>query len=371
MDKKTYEEEAKKGLTQMGEEEQDSSNIEMDERHQELGVPQLGKVKTREEKRAEDIQEEVKKVKTEVGYIEMDRNSFPSKYMFYPENMKVKFRAASVEEMKNYTALNENDWIDRDQHIHQIIDDCTQINFDKKAGNYRDLSTFDKIYILFSVRDRTKLVHRRESELTQIVQCVKCGHKNSYKLDNSSLGYYDIDEGIMKYYNSNRKCFIFSHETFEKDLEIYIPTIGITEYIFKFISRKTREKRSGESGYFDKQFITHVPFLIPDWRSLNYSDLEDTDISVFEDKYINQIYRDYKDKWSYDKHMFMTDLVEMLNYGIKPHVEIKCEKCGHPNKSFVRFQSFRSFFNFSNTTSELLPNTKRIDVTQGLISPGV
>lgn len=305
------------------------------------GGSSLGKVETPEERKAKD-EDGYREMAQEVGFKNMPLDSLPSKGMFYPKHMKVMFRSASVEEIKHYSSMNEQDLLDVDAKIHTILKSCMKITGVKEngAGSYKDLSETDKIYMLFAVRDLTMLKHGREHKLMQTLVCEDCGTQNKFELENNVFGYYDIKENLMKFYDEEQRALIITHPKLSEAVRINIPSMGVMQWMAEYIKKKEEDKRMGNTVFYDKQYLTFLQFLCKDWRDL-------------DDDYIKKEYPKYK-SWTLDKHDVMNYVADNLNFSIKPSVEIVCTNCDHKNRVMIKFRrGYKSIFDISGVAEEL------------------
>ena len=135
-------------------------------------------------------------------------------------------------------------------------------------------------------------------------------------------------------------------------LKIYSPTVGVIQHIGDYIKTKNEQKRqSGEGGYYNQRHLTMISFLIKDWRDCD---------SQFG--YLESLLKTINDStlYNYDRFMLLDKIVDKINYGIKPTITIKCgaDGCKKEVEAFVRFRSFKSLFDFSNISDELLSDTE-------------
>lgn len=310
----------------------------------------LGVVKTDEVKNAEQSKEFAKEAAT-IGYVDVFPNKFPSEGKYCPADWKFKVRAASFEEIKDYSSMREEDIYDVDEHVQRIMDASLEITRGKQGrGSYKDLSQTDKIFAIFAIRDRSMIVHQREKKIYQTVECPYDGHKNKIEINNDIFNYYKIPKGITKWYDDVERCFIIQDEVIgQTPLKIYIPTVGVIEHISEFIKYKNAQKQASDGGYYNQHHLDMASFLIKDWRDL------DPEFSV-----LGNIMHQIKDVWNYDRYQLMSKAVDKINYGIKPTITIRCGKtgCGKEVSAPARFQGFKSLFDFSNRSEELLSDTE-------------
>lgn len=282
----------------------------------------------------------------------INRDSLPSKGLYYPDDVTINIRSASTQEIKHYSSMDDTDPFAVDKHVSTLIDACCKvIKKDNTLLSYKDLSEFDKLYVFFAIRDRTFLIHKRENNLTNKYECPECGHKNNITINNDVFGYYSIRKELQKYYSEKEKCFIISDEELGSDpLKIYVPTVGVTEKITDYIKRKEIEKQNGEGGYYDVNDLTILLYTTPDWRLFDA-----------KDNYIRESLARIKDRWNETRYYVATEMTRRLQVGIKPTLAIQCENCGKEVSAPVRFQQWRTFFSDKNIISRFFEDSESSD----------
>lgn len=239
------------------------------------------------------------------GYTVLDSESkLPSKGLFCPKSFISSIRSLNVEEMKYYSEMNESSILDIDEKINFILSRGIKVQVNGKSGSYKDISVIDKIFYIFALRDITMKAQQREVKLTQSVTNPKTGAVVEIEINNDSFDYHSIDEDIMAFYDEDERGFVFQDESFYAPIKLYVPTIGVTEYIGEYVRRQAEKKEKGE-GFINENFIKTVQFMIKDWRLLDD-----------KDKYISSLYEKYQ-SFTYDEHMLISEVKEKINLGIK------------------------------------------------------
>jgi hypothetical protein len=82
------------------------------------------------------------------------------------------------------------------------------------------------------------------------------------------IDFVDIPEKIMKFYNPDRRCFVFNIDG--KEICMYIPSIGVNNWIKAYAT----QKMASREGY-DEDFIMYAPMLIEDYRKLTIQEYEE------------------------------------------------------------------------------------------------
>jgi hypothetical protein len=303
----------------------------------------LGTVKPAEVVHAEML-DQYRQEGQQLGFRNMPVASLPSKGDYYPIDCKIEFRALTLEEVKYYSSMDENDVFDVNDKIYSVLGKGVRVWKNGKRGSYRDLSETDKIYMLFALRDLTMQQHKREMQLTQVVQCKNCPEKTKINLSNDIFGYYQLSDGMRKWYSELERCFVVEHHKIGNPLKIYVPTIGVVDAINNLVKQKEIEKRKGEGGYYDKTFVMFLQFLVPSWEMVN-------------DTFFTRMYTEYTN-WSYDRHQAMAEAAEKINLGIKPSIDVTCSG-GHVTNAKIRFRKgFRSILDISGIGEELFGDSE-------------
>lgn len=309
-------------------------------------VTDLGTVKSMQERKTE-LSEMEKNAALNMGYIPIKLEIVPSKCYFNPKDIKMEVRAASLDEIKQYSAMNEEDPNDVDTQLINIMERCmvyTEIvNGEAIKRSVENLKERDKLFYLFLIRDVSMAKHQRYNKLYQEVKCPHCGTPNKKEIDHNIFSYDDIPKGIMKYYDPVDRCFKLNTEEIGGELRFYIPSIGVRRWLKKYIIDQEIKKSRGEGGFYDTQFLTCIEYLVEDHKKLSEAFLEEE-------------YRKYKAIWTYDKHEVVRYLVEGIGVGIKPSVTFNChnEECNQPITSVLRFRrGIRNILNLSSVPQRL------------------
>lgn len=311
-------------------------------------IKSLGKIETEESKKQREGEAAFNEISNmhNLEYRDVFPDAIPSKGDYYEKGRTYSIRACRTEEIKHYSGMRENDIYDVEQKVNEIIDSCTKVKMGNgKLGSYKDLSLYDKIFFLFAIRDFTLTKKGQENKMFHIAEHPKTGEKMKVEIDKDCFDYYQITNGISKWYDEEERAFVIKSPSLGSPLVLRIPTIGVTEAIRDYVRIKEEKKRRGENAYYDEQFLMYSQFLIKDWREIGKKEEE-------MDAYFGMLFDDYK-KWNEDKHMTMAKAAAKLDYGVKPTVIVDFEKGGRTN-SPITFPNYRSLFDFSSVSDELL-----------------
>ena len=268
-----------------------------------------------------------------IGWHKIDQAYFPSKGMFYPHNTTFQIKAAGSKEIRQYSAINEEDPFSIEESLNNILITCFSVDYDGRVGSWKDLLEEDRIFIILAIRDLT--FAKGENKLTFKVNCTECDHENEFEVRNGSFDYKSISEKLTKYYDSDRSVLAIRTKDFG-NFDITPPTVGVMHEVTKYIKEKTQNRRK-----IDQSFVKILPYLVQEWRGLNQTAIKNLEIEYMG--------------WSPEKFNFMFDLVEMVQVSVKEEMIKPCEKCSAEVAAPVQFPGgLKSLFVVSDISGQLL-----------------
>ena len=199
------------------------------------------------------------KYRDNIGWLKIDTRTLPTQGLFYPEGFEISIRAARGEEIKHWSTMNDQDinQLSRvDDILNYMIEKCCNVKNPNYPGNcWKDLKNVDRFYILLAIKEFTFI--DGENELM-----VPISEDNQIPVVKEMIDFIKIPEEIMKFYNSDEKCFIFNIAG--NPMKIHVPSLGVNDWLKRYVAQKVNAKE----GY-DEDFITYAPMLIKDYRGLS------------------------------------------------------------------------------------------------------
>ena len=235
----------------------------------------------------------------------------PSLGRFYPDNTQISIRAARVDEIREFSAIDEEDIKDVTDKLTYMISQCVKVHYGNIPGSYRDLLHADRIALILKIREITFLDGMSSIKLpVPSNACETSGCKpQEYVIFNSTkLNFSTPSPEIEKYYDSINKCYNVRTKSFGV-ITLYPPTIGVTSIITNWIVEQAKEEKN-----FDKALTQILQYIVGSWRGLN-------------DKTIFNILGELS-AWSTEKFALVYRLIEKINIGIEFELKDRCETCG-------------------------------------------
>ena len=149
----TNEEEMQKELAKM-----DGQEVIVEEviKNEEGKVTELGKVDpTRGRGITSPDDPEIRRIQELAGHIKLNLSELPSGGRFYRKDFEIAIRAARVNEIRDFSTIDETNMKDIDEKVNSLLVSCTKILYGSQRGSYKDILEEDRIYVILKIRELT------------------------------------------------------------------------------------------------------------------------------------------------------------------------------------------------------------------------
>ena len=263
----------------------------------------------------------------EIGWDNLKIEELPTQGLFYPAGTKIAIRAATGQEIRHWSTINEDDLSGLDDMLNYIIERCATITFPNQPSTWKDIKEVDRFYILLAIRERT--FKNGENKLQ-----VKVSETETMEVTKEMIDYIDFNNKLMEYYDPDERLIILKFKN-GKNLKITLPSVGVVNWIKHYVQRKTQQQEP-----FDQDFINFAPFIILDWRMLNDDSYEKIVID--------------SQGWSTVEVSMLTKVRDIFTEAINPVVKYKDEQGGERQLPLNFLGGIKSLFLISDPFSELI-----------------
>ena len=238
-------------------------------------------------------------------------HTLPSKGLFYSDKSEITIRSASVAEVRHWSTIDENDYLDMDDQLNFIIEKCLRIKSEDGISSWKDIKEIDRFYLVFRIHELT--FPNGENKLFIKFGCDRsCKGDGSYnkkvQLTSDHLRMFELTDSTLQYYDPNKKCFSRYNEKLQETIEMHVPSIGAMSYVKNIM--KDAQK---ENVYIDKSFLRILPFFVSDWRRIN-----DNSIESLRNKAMG---------WDMNKFLFISGFIDEFQKSVDLTVKHECERC--------------------------------------------
>lgn len=269
------------------------------------------------------------------GWMDVDKRILEDKAIFYPESWQFKIRPATVEAIRNWSAIDDENALSIDEVFNEVLKSCLSINNNGNPIPWGNVRSWDRFLFVLLVREYSESVGEKAIEYTE--ECPNCGNDVTFKLTSTSLMYEMPDPEVMKYFSQEDQTWVIDPNEYGVDwpepIVLYLPTLEKDANIRQWLVDRVQNKKN-----YDKIFMKFLPWLAPKISK---------DLNIAK----NQI-REYEVKYkSWDKEMFSFMNEVITNITVVPNINLKttCPICGEEVTSPIRFQDgIRALFDTSS-----------------------
>ncbi len=243
------------------------------------------------------------KVTVPMGYYRLDKKELCGGGAFYPETMELYYRAASVEEVSNWSNMDDKNPQEVYDGVVGIVRSCV------KGFPWKMIKEADRLKILMYVHEIT--FANTGNTMSVRCTCASCDTKYDKKILARDLCYKEIDKRLLDRVEPETGELLFQTKDFG-EIRMAVPSLGSLRIVTDYMA--TRDKAWLKDHMM---FFKIASFLILDHR-------------VDGKKTMNTLYKDYSN-WDIDKLGFMINLHRELSVGIEDVIPTTCPSCGEHN----------------------------------------
>lgn len=270
------------------------------------------------------------------GWIPVDRELLGERSKFYPEDWEFKIRPATVEAIRNWSTIDDENANSIDDVFNEIMKSCISISTPRGPLPWGNINSWDRFFFILLVREYT--FKQGETAIKYEEDCIECENPITFELGSQSLMYEFPDEEVMAmYYPEDRTWHIDprDYDIDEDPITLYIPTLEKDANIKSWLISKIQENRNKK---IDQVFIRFLSWMAPKIA-------KDETIAA---KQIKELELKYK-SWDTDMFSFMDEVIRNIVVSPMSKLITVCPICGEEVTSNIRFpNSVKSLFNVQN-----------------------
>lgn len=257
------------------------------------------------------------------GWIPIDRAEMGVRSQFYPEDWQFRVKPATVEAIKNWSSIDEENLAVTNNVFNEIIRNCVSIYSDNGNVSWNKINSWDRFWFILKVREYTFV--KGEAALNYEEECDSCGAPIQYELKSDQLYYEFPDTDVVdNYWNPDSRCWEITPRDFDVEypaLKLYTPTLEKDEAILKWAyTQQQNGKRLSEP------FLRFLPWLLE--RAPKDDNLLDKKIKECKHTF---------DNWDIDMFQFMEEVLRNITINPSEKLTRVCPHCGEEVRTAVQF----------------------------------
>ena len=270
------------------------------------------------------------------GWIDVDRSFLGERSKFYPEDWRFKIRPATVEAIRNWSTIDEENVNSIDDVFNEVMKSCISIQTPNGPLPWGNINSWDRFFFLLLVREYTFI--QGETAIKYDEDCIECENPITFELTSQSLMYEYPDEEVMNMYDPDTRSWHIDpseYEVNEDPITLYLPTLEKDANIKAWLINRLQENRNRK---IDQVFLKFLPWMAPKIS-------KDTTIASRQIKELEMKYK----SWDAEMFSFVDEVIRNITVSPLSKLTMKCPICGEEVTSQIRFpNSVKSLFNVQN-----------------------
>lgn len=259
------------------------------------------------------------------GWLPVDRTLLGERDIFYPSDWSFYIRPATVEAIRNWSMIDDQNGNSIDEVFNEVLKTCLQIKDSTDHPiPWHNICSWDRFFFLLLIREYT--FQNGESNISYYEDCPECETPVEFNLTSDALMYDMPDEEVISYYDQTSRTWAIDPSEYEVEgdpITLYVPTLEKDANIKAWMIRKLQENRNAK---IDPVFIRFVSWMTPKIS-------KDDEISKRQMKQLKMAF----DSLSIDQFEFMDEVLKNIIVTPKTKLIAKCSSCGEEVTSDIRF----------------------------------
>ena len=260
--------------------------------------------------------------------MDVDKKLLGERAMFYPEDWQFRVRPATVEAIRNWSNIDDENWSSIDDVFNEVLKSCLAIRTNEGPKPWNVINSWDRFFFILLIREYTFM--KGEKQITYNTECPNCEEEIQFQLMSGSLGYDMPDPEVMPYYDPASRTWNIDPSEFEVDTNVeritmYLPTLEKEANFKNWLMSRMQENRNYKP---DATFMRFVAWLCPKISK---------DPTIAKQQ-IRQAETQFK-SWNTEMFSFMDDILRNIRVVPATHLKMKCPYCGEEVTAQIEFQN--------------------------------
>ena len=259
------------------------------------------------------------------GWLPVDRALLGERDIFYPSDWSFYIRPATVEAIRNWSMIDDQNGNSIDEVFNEVLKTCLQIkDSTDRPIPWHNICSWDRFFFLLLIREYT--FQDGESNISYYEDCPECETPVEFNLTSGALMYDMPDEEVISYYDQTSRTWAIDPSEYEVEgdpITLYVPTLEKDANIKAWMIRKLQENRNTKIEPVFSRFVS--------WMTPKIS--KDDEISKRQMKQLKMAF----DSLSIDQFEFMDEVLKNIIVTPKTKLIAKCPSCGEDVTSDIRF----------------------------------
>ena len=258
------------------------------------------------------------------GWMEVDKNLLGKRAEFYPEDWQFRIRPATVEAIRNWSTIDDENVNSVDRVFNEVLKSCFAIMTSNGPLPWYNINAWDRFFFILLIREYT--FQKGESAIEYTEDCVNCDNPVTFRLTSDALLYEFPDEEVMPMYDKETRNWIIDPTEYGLEMDIirlWLPTLEKDINVKSWAIARYQENPNRD---IDPVLIRFLPWFLP--KISKDDTIAQRQIKEFKRKF---------ESWDIDTFKFFDDVI--TNIMVTPGTKLiqTCPVCGEEVTSLIRF----------------------------------
>ena len=144
------------------------------------------------------------------GWIMINKSILNGREIFYPEDWQFKVRPATVEAIRNWSAIDDQNVNSVDDTFNEILKSCLAIQTSRGPLPWGNIRSWDRFFFINLAREYTFVQGEHKVEYEE--ECPNCENPVTFTLNSSKLMYDMPDPEVMPYFSQETQTWTIDPE---------------------------------------------------------------------------------------------------------------------------------------------------------------
>lgn len=258
------------------------------------------------------------------GWLHVEKELIGERAYYYPEDWEFYIKPASVDAIRNWSTVNEENPFNVSEVFNEILKYCLSIKTANGPQPWSAINVWDKLSFVLLIREYTFQQGEQNIQFTE--DCVNCDSPVEFKLDSQALMFDMPDESVLRHYDRNTREWHIDPEEWDvpySPITLYNPTLEKDMNIQSWLIERYQENKNFKP---DTAFIRFLGWIAP--KISKDSNIAKKQIKEYQMKYKS---------WDIDMFGFMDEVIKNIMVTPSQNLSAICPSCGEEVTAQIRF----------------------------------
>ena len=260
------------------------------------------------------------------GWMTVDRGLLGARTVFYPEDWEFRIKPATVEAIRNWSTIDEENPNSIDIVFDEILKSCLAIRTQNGPQPWTQINTWDRFFFVLLIREYTFINGDSKVEFKR--ECSNCESEVTFTLNSQALMYDLPEDDVMDKYDQQTRTWHIYPADYDipygdEEIVLYVPNREKDANIKNYMIQRAQQDPNAK---IDRVFFKFLPWMLPKVS-------KDPNIAKTQIRKAESVYK----SWDIDMFEFMDNVVTNITVTPATTLLAVCDACGEEVTAPIQF----------------------------------